>query len=113
MGIEVEDHIACWLEITVDEPIDGNAQQVVLLGMDLRVDKRAVQETLLRACRYRDSVKEGAPVRPGSTAWLRPPASKVCLWCGSQHRPKHFNEGAYTVVTDRDSDLRDRAIPII
>jgi len=25
-----------------------------------------VQETLLGACRYRDSVKEGAPVRP----WL-------------------------------------------
>ena len=44
----------------------------------------------------------------GSTSWLRTPASKVCLWCGSQHRPKHFNEGTYTVVTDRDSDLRDR-----
>jgi hypothetical protein len=44
----------------------------------------------------------------GSTAWLRTPASKVCLWCGSQHRPKHFNEGTYTVVTDCDSDLRDR-----
>jgi hypothetical protein len=44
----------------------------------------------------------------GSTSWLRTPASKVCLWRGSQHRPKHFNEGTYTVVTDRDSDLRDR-----
>ena len=44
----------------------------------------------------------------GSTAWLRTPASKVCLWCGSQHRPKHFNEGTYTVVTDCDRDLRDR-----
>src|SRR6266851_7536788 len=44
----------------------------------------------------------------GSTSWLRTPASKVCLWCGSQHRPKHFNEGTYTVVTDCDSDLRAR-----
>ena len=45
----------------------------------------------------------------GSTAWLRTPASKVCLWCGSQHRPEHFNEGTYLpVVTDCDSDLRDR-----
>jgi hypothetical protein len=67
----------------------------------------AVQETLLRAWRYRDSVKEGAPLR-GSTEWLRTPASEVSLWCGSKHRPKHFNEGTYTVVTDCDSDLRDR-----
>src|SRR5215831_15707188 len=44
----------------------------------------------------------------GSNAWSRTPASKVCLWCGSQHRPKHFNEGTYTVVTDCNSDLRDR-----
>src|SRR5258707_13655413 len=44
----------------------------------------------------------------GSSAWPRTPASKVCLWCGSQHRPKHFNEGTYTVVADCDSDLRDR-----
>ena len=29
----------------------------------------AVQETLLRAWRYRDSLKEGAPLRPGFTAW--------------------------------------------
>src|SRR5579864_404894 len=36
------------------------------------------------------------------------PASKVCLWCGSQHRPKHFNEGAYAFVTHGDRDLRDR-----
>jgi len=44
----------------------------------------------------------------GSTEWLRTPASKVSLWCGSKHRPKHFNEGTYTVVADCDSDLRDR-----
>ena len=43
-----------------------------------------------------------------STEWLRTPASKVSLWCGSKHRPKHFNEGTYTVVADCDSDLRDR-----
>jgi hypothetical protein len=30
------------------------------------------------------------------------------LWCGSKHRPKHFNEGTYTVVADCDSDFRDR-----
>jgi len=36
MGLEVEDYIACWLEITVDEPINGTAQQVVLLGTELR-----------------------------------------------------------------------------
>ena len=31
----------------------------------------AVRERLLRAWRYRDSVKKGAPLRHGSTAWLR------------------------------------------
>ena len=35
----------------------------------------AVQEALLRAWRYRDSLKEGAPLRRGSTAWPRTPAS--------------------------------------
>ena len=44
----------------------------------------------------------------GSTEWLRTPASKVSLWCGSKHRPKHFNEGTYTLVTDCDPDLGDR-----
>ena len=34
MGIEVEDYIACWIEITVDKPSDMDAKQVVLLGMD-------------------------------------------------------------------------------
>jgi hypothetical protein len=67
-----------------------------------------VQETLLRAWRYRDSLKGGAPLRPWLYRVATTPASKVCLWCGSQHRPKHFNEGTYTVVTDCDSDLRDR-----
>jgi len=34
MGIEVEDYIACWIEITVDEPSEMGAKQVVLLGTD-------------------------------------------------------------------------------
>ena len=34
MNIEVEDYIACWIEITVDEPSDMDAKQVVLLGTD-------------------------------------------------------------------------------
>ena len=68
-----------------------------------------MQETLLRARRYRDSVEEGAPLRPR----LNRVATNACLEsmsvvCGSQHRPKHFNEGTYTVVTDCDSNLRDR-----
>ena len=35
----------------------------------------AVQETLLRAWRYRDSVKEGAPLRP----WSYRVATNACL----------------------------------
>jgi len=35
----------------------------------------AVQETLLRAWRYRESVKEGAPLRP----WLNRVAPNACL----------------------------------
>ena len=34
MGVEVEDYTACWIEITVDEPSDMDAKQVVLLGTD-------------------------------------------------------------------------------
>jgi hypothetical protein len=36
LGIEVEDYVACWAEITVDEPCDGDAKQVVLLGTDFQ-----------------------------------------------------------------------------
>ena len=32
MGIEVEDYIACWIEITVDEPCDMDAKQVYCLA---------------------------------------------------------------------------------
>ena len=36
MGIEVEDYVAWWIEITLDEPRDMDANQVVLLGTDFR-----------------------------------------------------------------------------
>lgn len=36
MGIEVEEYIAWWIEITVDEPSDMEANQVVLLGTDFQ-----------------------------------------------------------------------------
>ena len=32
MGIEVEDYVACWLEITLNEPSGMDARQIVLLG---------------------------------------------------------------------------------
>ena len=36
MGTEVEGYIACWMEITVDEPSDIDAKQLVLLGTDFQ-----------------------------------------------------------------------------
>ncbi len=36
MGTEVEDYAACWIEITVDEPSDMDAQQVLLFGTDFQ-----------------------------------------------------------------------------
>jgi hypothetical protein len=36
MGTEVEDYTACWIEITVDEPSEMDAKQVVLLGTDFQ-----------------------------------------------------------------------------
>jgi hypothetical protein len=36
MGVEIEDYTACWIEITVDEPSDLDAKQVVLLGTDFQ-----------------------------------------------------------------------------
>jgi hypothetical protein len=36
MGIEADDYIACWIEITVDESSDRDTNQVVLLGTDFQ-----------------------------------------------------------------------------
>jgi len=36
MGVAVEDYVACWIEITVDEPSDMDAEQVVLLNTDFQ-----------------------------------------------------------------------------
>ena len=36
MSVEIEDYTACCIEITVDEPGDIDAKQVVLLGMDFQ-----------------------------------------------------------------------------
>jgi hypothetical protein len=36
MGVEIEDYTACWIEITVEEPLGMDPSQVVLLGMDFR-----------------------------------------------------------------------------
>ena len=36
MGVEIEDYIALWIEITVDEPSDMDPKQVLLFGTDLQ-----------------------------------------------------------------------------
>jgi len=36
MGLEVEEYAVSWIEITVDEPSDIDAKQVVLLGTDFQ-----------------------------------------------------------------------------
>jgi hypothetical protein len=36
MSTEVEDYTACWIEITVDEPNDVDANQVILLCTDFQ-----------------------------------------------------------------------------
>ena len=36
MGIEVEEYIVHWVEITVDEPNDMDPKQVLMLGTDLQ-----------------------------------------------------------------------------
>ena len=67
-----------------------------------------VQETLLRAWRYHDSLKECAPLRP----WLYPrcyerwPRKYFCGVVPSIVR--NISMKAYSVVTHCDSDLRDR-----
>ena len=46
MGIEVEDYAAFWIEITVDEPGEMDANQVVLLGTDFQYRLNGRQVTL-------------------------------------------------------------------
>jgi hypothetical protein len=36
MGLEVEEYAVCWVEVTLDEPSDVEAKQVVLLGTDFQ-----------------------------------------------------------------------------
>ena len=36
MGLEVDEYAVSWIEITVEEPSDIDAQQVVLLGTDFQ-----------------------------------------------------------------------------
>jgi len=36
MGIEVDDYVACWLEITVDGPSEIDAKQIVTFGTDFQ-----------------------------------------------------------------------------
>jgi hypothetical protein len=36
MGIEVEDYVACWMEITVVEPGNVDPKQVLFLGTDFQ-----------------------------------------------------------------------------
>jgi hypothetical protein len=46
MGIEVENYIACWIEIIVDEPSDMDTEGVVLLGTDFQYRLNGRQVTL-------------------------------------------------------------------
>ena len=48
MGVEIEDYTACWIEITVDEPRDMDARQVVLLGTDFQYRLNGRRVTLRR-----------------------------------------------------------------
>ena len=48
MGIEVEDYIARWMEITVVEPSDMDPKQVVLLGTDFQCRLNGRRVTLRR-----------------------------------------------------------------
>jgi hypothetical protein len=36
MGIAIDDYVAYWIEITLDEPVDMDARQVVLLNTDFQ-----------------------------------------------------------------------------
>ena len=51
MDVEIEDYIARWIEITVDEPRDMHPKQVLLFGTDLqyRLNGRPVTRRLKEA----------------------------------------------------------------
>ena len=46
MGIEVEEYVACWIEITVDEPSDRDSKQILLLCTDSQYRLNGRQVTL-------------------------------------------------------------------
>jgi len=48
MGVAIEDYVASWIEITVDEPSDVDAKQVVLLNTDFRYRLNGRRVTLRR-----------------------------------------------------------------
>ena len=62
----------------------------------------AVQETLLRAWRYRDSLKEGAPLRP----WLYRVATNTCL-DAIAHDQRRALLAARAAEDDRTGQLED------
>ena len=43
MGIEVEEYVACWIEITVDEPSDRDSKQILLLCTDSQYRQTAAR----------------------------------------------------------------------
>ena len=49
MGIEVEDYIACWMEITLAEPNGMDPKQVVLLGTDFQCRLNGRRVTLRKS----------------------------------------------------------------
>jgi len=49
MGVAVEDYVACWIEITVDEPSEMDAKQVVLLNTDFQYRLNGRRVTLRRS----------------------------------------------------------------
>ena len=48
MGIEAEYYVVCWIEISVDEPSDMDAKQVVLLCTDFQYRLNGRRVTLLK-----------------------------------------------------------------
>jgi hypothetical protein len=49
MGVAVEDYAAYWIEITVDEPGDMDAKQVVLLNTDFEYRLNGRRVTLRKS----------------------------------------------------------------